>query len=134
VIGFVYGQIGVLASDGERVQCHICGKWFGHLGGHVKRAHDAEAADYKAEFGLNATTGLIGPALAKKRREAIHASGVSQWARENLACVLPNLQQWTIELQDRGWSPRPQHLKNPDRKAHLKRIQELGARARWPSV
>lgn len=67
----VYGERGVLASDGERVQCHLCGRWLGHLGGHVKRAHGMEAEDYKREFGLMQATGLIGPALAAKRREMI---------------------------------------------------------------
>ena len=63
-----YGRMGVLADDGAKVECHACGEWFGHLGAHVTRAHDITPDEYRAMFGLNAHTGLIGPALAGIRR------------------------------------------------------------------
>lgn len=64
-----HGAVGVLADDGERVQCHICGRWFSHLGSHVRQGHGVEPSDYRREFGLCQATGLVGPALAEKMRE-----------------------------------------------------------------
>lgn len=58
----ITGQLGVLASDGEKVQCHICGRWYRYLANHARLAHDLYADEYKALFGLNVTTGLVGPA------------------------------------------------------------------------
>jgi len=67
--GPLHGRLGVLADDGERVQCHICGAFFGNLGGHVSQVHGLTPDDYKRRFGLNATTGLIGPALRRARQQ-----------------------------------------------------------------
>jgi len=58
----IVGQLGVLATDGEKVQCHICGRWYRYLTNHARMAHDLYADEYKALFGLNVTTGLVGPA------------------------------------------------------------------------
>ncbi len=71
--GPVYGRLGVLADDGERAQCHICGDYYGNLGGHVSQVHGVTPDDYKAYFGLNVTTGLIGPALKEIRRRESEA-------------------------------------------------------------
>src|SRR5205823_7968727 len=46
-----------------------CGRYFAHLGHHIA-IHDLTPAEYKAIFGLNATTGLIGPDLREKRSRA----------------------------------------------------------------
>lgn len=64
-----FGRLGVLTDDGDKAECHVCGGWFGHLGGHAKRAHDLLPEEYKAAFGLNRRTGLIGPSLAAIRRK-----------------------------------------------------------------
>jgi len=58
-----YGQYGVLASDGERVQCHICGHWYISLASHVFQTHNILADEYREQFGLKYTRGLIGEAL-----------------------------------------------------------------------
>lgn len=57
------GQLGVLADDGELAQCHVCGEWFGRVSTHAKNQHDLMPTEYRAAFGLNAQTGLIGPKL-----------------------------------------------------------------------
>ena len=64
----LHGEIGVLAEDGERVQCHICGKWFKFLDPHLRKAHVVSSADYKSTFGLNRTQALIGSALREHKR------------------------------------------------------------------
>jgi len=67
-----HGERGVLAIslDGEQVQCHICGRWFKHLGIHVVNGHQWSCADYREEFGLNRSTGLVAPETARKMYEA----------------------------------------------------------------
>ena len=62
-----FGRLGVLADDGVKVECHICGTYYRFLGNHVVRAHDVTADEYRAYFGLNCTTGLTGPDLRKIR-------------------------------------------------------------------
>ena len=61
--GPIYGELGVLATDpdGRRVVCHACGRAFSNLGNHVRRTHGLLPAEYRAMFGLRATTGLAGP-------------------------------------------------------------------------
>lgn len=85
--GPTYGQLGVLTTNGELVQCHACGKWFGHLGAHVPK-HGLTVQEYKATFGLNVTTGLIGPKLASQRRQ--HVDHLAQY-RDAGRTALKNL-------------------------------------------
>ena len=33
--GPVFGELGVLAVDGDRVRCHACGRWYRSLAAHV---------------------------------------------------------------------------------------------------
>ena len=56
-----YGELGVLAYDSinDKVQCHICGKWFRGLNAHVWQTHGWFVDDYREEFGLNRGQGLI---------------------------------------------------------------------------
>jgi len=73
--GPTYGVLGVLATDGERVECHACGRWFHSLGHHVRLAHRLSPDEYRALFGLKATTGLeattglASPVLREIRRK-----------------------------------------------------------------
>ena len=48
-----YGYQGVTLYDEllDRVQCHICGRWFKSIGIHVS-IHDMKAWEYKKRFGL----------------------------------------------------------------------------------
>ena len=60
---------GVFIDDGDRAQCHECGRFFGHLGAHVRRGHGMSADSYREVHGLKATQGLIGPTLRRKRAD-----------------------------------------------------------------
>lgn len=57
-----YGFLGALArtSDGERLQCHICGGLFVHLGIHVSKKHGLGRKEYAIRFQLAGNTRLIG--------------------------------------------------------------------------
>jgi len=68
--GPVFGTLGVLAADGDRVQCHCCGRWFKFLAAHVVQRHRLLADEYRAIFGLMRRTGLVGAATRAAKREA----------------------------------------------------------------
>ena len=55
------GQLGVLAYDvvEDKIQCHLCGKWFRGLNTHVRVSHGWTLEDYREEFGLNKGQSLI---------------------------------------------------------------------------
>lgn len=49
-----YGDVGIVAYDPieDKLQCHLCRKWFRGLGVHVVVAHGWSADDYRGEFGM----------------------------------------------------------------------------------
>jgi hypothetical protein len=61
--GPIFGRLGFLERDGERVQCHCCGEYWLAVGIHAWQRHDLTAEEYKAIFGLRAGRGMIGPLL-----------------------------------------------------------------------
>ena len=60
----------ILLQDGKPV-CHICGKAFHRLMSHVRQKHGMMAIEYKKEFDLNTSQGIISEESAKKSREAV---------------------------------------------------------------
>ena len=65
--GPIFGQLGVLATDGTRVECHLCGLWFKLLASHVRQAHGFSGAAYRSLVGLKTRTALAGPSLRAVR-------------------------------------------------------------------
>ena len=57
----INGNVGILAYDPieDKLQCHLCGKWFRGLSVHVVVKHGWTADDYREEFGLNRHQSLI---------------------------------------------------------------------------
>ncbi len=55
-----YGELGTLAQEDGKAQCHICGRLFGHLGNHIVRGHKMSCAEYRAYFGLSRRYPLAG--------------------------------------------------------------------------
>jgi hypothetical protein len=56
-------------KDGNPI-CHICGRAYKKLMGHVRQKHDMTAYEYKKEFGLNTTHSIMCESsveLARKR-------------------------------------------------------------------
>lgn len=60
-ISVPYGEVGILAYDPleDKVECHICGKWFRGLNAHVWQTHGWTVDEYREEFGLNRGQSLI---------------------------------------------------------------------------
>jgi hypothetical protein len=67
--GPIHGELGVLAHDDDRVQCHCCAGWYKNLAGHAWLRHDLTADEYRAIFGLRHHTGLVGSGLSEVRRQ-----------------------------------------------------------------
>jgi hypothetical protein len=63
-----FGYQGVLLFDGssDKIQCHLCGEWFGALGHHLHREHNIKASEYKDLVGLRQTSALVSESLRAK--------------------------------------------------------------------
>ena len=112
-----YGDLGVLATDDEKAQCHVCGRWYRYLANHARLALELNADEYKALFGLNMTTGLVGPAT-RELQQAI--------ARSSASCGPP----WRHLLQNGG-----QHGGQPvEKQGAPGRIRTADTRFRRPML
>jgi hypothetical protein len=61
-----------MRSDGERVQCHLCGRWLKRVGdSHLLAAHGWTTAEYREAFRLNMTASTVGPATRERMRETM---------------------------------------------------------------
>lgn len=78
----------VVDDDGERVQCHECGRWFRGLQIHV-RVHGLTAATYKERYDLARGLSLWSPAYQERQRQAAIARGFPDIGRAALAEVTP---------------------------------------------
>lgn len=67
----IYGERGVLAYDTttDRVQCHVCGKWYRMLSGEHLQRHGLSAAAYRERYGIPHATRLESPRVTAVRRD-----------------------------------------------------------------
>lgn len=75
-----YGQI---VTDDTRIQCHVCGRWYGSLVTHI-RVHGLDAARYKERYDLPRTSSLLGPQAAERQRQAALARDQGAIGRANI--------------------------------------------------
>ncbi len=68
--GLGFGYYGVLlgTTDGEKVECHICGKTYSGLNAHIIQSHNMLTKEYKEKFDLAASTALISDAERERRK------------------------------------------------------------------
>lgn len=115
--GPIYGELGVLADDGQKVECHCCGEWFVGLGHHIVQ-HDLTKEEYKAIFGLSRNRGLAAPATIralseKKKNEPNNRERMSAMAKAFLATLTPEQRnaiamvprrlQWRLSVREASW-------------------------------
>ncbi|MEV8517271.1 hypothetical protein [Dactylosporangium sp. NPDC051484] len=67
-----YAPVGELLTEGDRVCCHLCGRWFLSVASHL-RYHGWTKTAYIAAFGLELGNPLSGPATRKRRSAALGA-------------------------------------------------------------
>ena len=72
-----FAPLGVLVSDGDRVCCHLCGRWFLSVASHLHR-HGWTKAGYLQAFGLEHSNPLQGPTTCKRRAAALVARQVTE--------------------------------------------------------
>lgn len=65
--GTIYGQLGTIQTNGDKVECHACGGWFSSVALHAIKIHRLYAFEYKAIFGLKRTATLDSPASSARR-------------------------------------------------------------------
>jgi rubrerythrin len=59
-----------MAYDDDRVQCHLCGKWFKWVGGaHLRQGHGWSLDEYREAFQLLRTTTTASPATSTLKRK-----------------------------------------------------------------
>ena len=126
--GPFYGDVGVLATDGARVECHLCARWFHLLGGHVRQAHGLSPAAYRALTGLNAQTALAGPVLRARRRELAEATLAPYRARVAEVARAQTPEARAARMRGRTLRPeaRLARATDPD---HERRVSERARRA-----
>lgn len=63
-----FGFQGVIQYDDQedKIQCHICGKWFKNLGTHSSQTHHQSPTEYKIAFGLRLGTPLVNQNISSK--------------------------------------------------------------------
>lgn len=64
--------------DGDRVQCHLCGRWLKTVGGsHLLAAHNMAPAEYRELFKLYETTTTAAPETTQRKRKTMLSQIVS---------------------------------------------------------
>ena len=58
--GFGYYGAVSMSVDGMKIQCHLCGEMFQHLGGHIWQTHKMKLSDFREKFQLSYSTPLVG--------------------------------------------------------------------------
>jgi hypothetical protein len=129
--GFGYmGAVGT-TPDGEKLECHICGKHFARLSSHIGAAHSINAQEYREKFSLGATT----PLIAEEPRKRYMARYQANFTEERKDQV----RRLSIEYRNSGAKKgsNPYHLvrrnklgKCPDQV--LEKIKELAVELGHP--
>lgn len=99
--GPIHGRIGVLERDGDRLECHCCGRWYRSLGSHITQRHHLLADDYRAIFGLRARTSLDGPSVQAGKRERAPRVLAAYWDQSPLKTRSP--EQRAADIRGRRW-------------------------------
>lgn len=69
--GFGFWGTLLVTTDGESVQCHICGKLFSNLAGHITHGHQMKVADYKEKYKLARKTALVSESERMRLKEGM---------------------------------------------------------------
>lgn len=81
-----FGYFGVILYDKnkDKIQCHLCGKWFFFIGGsHLHRKHKMPLGLYRERFGLPISFGLCGKRVSALRAKTAnnHVEKIMPWTK-----------------------------------------------------
>ena len=109
--GPYFGLFGLLAeaSDGEAVQCHVCGDWYVLLGTHANATHGLHADAYRRAFGLHKSTALASTGYRTKRRRHHSAQLVTPERLEATRARAEALSSEEMQRRSRMKRRRRQH-------------------------
>lgn len=89
-----HGYYGVVLydRDEDKVQCHICGKWFKSVTMHVLYKHELTKNDYVEKYGLSKATPLVSRGLSSIRsktaiknyqtNKALNKKGIKKYSKK----------------------------------------------------
>jgi hypothetical protein len=105
-----YGQL-VVESGTGRVCCHLCGRWFVSLGGHLRK-HEHSAASYREAMGLCRNRPLVAETLSRSivtRQSVAYRRSSALRARLAIGQELSRTGQLaTLASTAHNTSPRPE--------------------------
>ncbi len=67
----------MVTTDGEKMQCHMCGELFANVAQHSWRAHKIKAKEYKLKFKLMTHTSLC----SEKERDRMKIKSMEWWLK-----------------------------------------------------
>lgn len=84
--GHGYQGVVMYDKDSDKVQCHLCGKFYALMSTHLYRAHKTTDRDYKEQFGLPMRLALCSKRVSRQHRENIerHPELVKQLPKDHL--------------------------------------------------
>ena len=67
-----FAPIGEMRYDGDRVQCHLCGRWLKMVGGsHLIAAHEMTVVEYRELFRLFGNMTTAAPRTSERKRQTM---------------------------------------------------------------
>lgn len=97
--GAGFGYYGALAvtTDGQYVQCHMCGQLFHNLGPHLYTKHKITARDYREKFQLAYQTSLTSETERQRMKET-----TLKWLKSMTPAQRKKLLEYQIECAREG--------------------------------
>lgn len=122
--GFGFQGVLIYSKNRDKIQCHICGKFFRALNNyHLQKIHKITAAEYKEQFGLRQTTALIGEGTREKLLHRLDNMPESYWIQKMKS--LKRAQQIKNHPGGQKWRIEQKNLKGTCPNQLLQKIQVL---------
>jgi len=89
--------MGQMRYDGDRVQCHLCGRWLKMVGGsHLIAAHGITVAEYREMFHLHGNDSTVASETSERKRRAMVAQIASGERDQSMLGSAPpaTVQRW----------------------------------------
>ena len=131
-----YGAFGQIATIGERLVCHLCGRDFLNLQTHAWSKHELSAREYKDTFLLRRETPLWATSVSRKlsrsnerrmRSDPEHLDQMTTAARKVKRTVAP-LSPATVALKSSQMRERANLMSADERKSLSRRMTDAQRR------